>query len=267
MDTLDKLIQKEEVTYQQLEAMYRKCQASLDEFEEIFQEKRDCMNRKDEEMLHLQSISKDIRSLSQRVVKLERKIENVSRTILKGGKERDGDSDSPCPTDRKLLPSQRKNGVVAFTSRKENSPNLTISSVSTGTPFMIPESGAMASGSQSGGCSSSCPSKKTKDVTWSEKSGQKRRKSKETRKSPVWPEEEDEKRMTTMPVLEKESYEKVSKLIPELLTKFEEFHHQSLNRGPKEIEEATAANILKVMRMLEGLEMRLARGCLDVKEG
>lgn len=267
MECLDKLIQKEQVTYQRLEAMYNKCKASLDELEKVFQDKRDLSNSKDMEMvLNLQTISNDIQSLSQRIVKLERKIENVSRTMLKGGNERDADnparqSPSPCPTDRKLLPNQRK----------EKSPSLTISSVSSGTPLIIPESSC-----QSGGSSSNCPSKKTKEVSWSEQSARRQRKREDKRKSPVRQKrgKEDEKR-TTPPVLEKESYEKVSKLIPELLTKFQEFH-QSLNRDPKRIEGETAVNILRVMRILEGLETRLARagkddkeavGCLDVKMG
>lgn len=255
MDHLEHLIEKEHVTYQQLESMYNQCKASLDEFNAIFHHKKELVNSKDMEtflnLKHLQNISKDIQSLSNRVIQLEKKIECFSKTVLKGGNQNNNNS-SPAPNDRKKLPGQsHSQGGDERPRAREKS-----SSMSTGTPLIIPETIdrelTLRGGSETPppqplprrGAVSGYSRRKEKGVTWSS-------------------DKRNGGKSQTTPAIECDSYDKVSKLIPELLDKFEEFHRcfSRALKSEQTIDLSTAANILKVMdgqrKLLEKLEVRL----------
>lgn len=249
-----------------LENLYRQCQGSLTDFYQGFQ--LQAMNKKDEEELQnlsqLDTISKNIQKLSTRLVHLEDKIESVSKSLVKCDKSKYKSGDY---SDRTLLPVQKR--------KSKNTRSRAGNSVTHGTPCIIPETTA----SMDPFCSRS-PENKLFDGN-SKPETNARKSEKAVRGStghhhhrehiiPVEFEgsvhsQNPNRRPSQSQNNGTDSYEKVCKLIPELLSKFEEFH-QSFSEAcetGQQIDPATAADILKVMdghlKLLESLEVRLTK--------
>lgn len=242
MEAMEQLFRTDNVTYQQLAKLYRQCKDALDEFYEVFQRKSEDSKDLDTflSLTELKEISKEIQALSNRVIELEGKIESVSRMFATRAK-----TEHIAYSDRKLLPQEK----------------------------MLLEGGQVKRGRLLGGGGSRGRSKskkktnalKTKEVTCSNNS------------EPVddnggvepinlGRQECEGSVRSTCPGEDNatDSYEKVYKLIPELLAKFEEFHRSFVEAcdSEKNIESTTAADILKAMddhlKLLERLERRLS---------
>lgn len=247
-----------------LENLYRQCQGSLTDFYQGFQ--LQAMNKKDEEefqnLSQLDTISKNIQKLSTRLVHLEDKIESVSKSLVKCDKSKYKSGDY---SDRELHPVQKR--------KSKNTRSRAGNGVTHGTPCIIPETTASI-----GPFCSRSPEKKTDGNSKPETNSRKSEKAVRGstghhQREHIIPVEFEgsvhsqnpHRRPSQAQNNGTNSYEKVYKLIPELLSKFEEFH-QSFSEAcetGQQIEPATAADILKVMdghlKLLESLEMRLTK--------
>lgn len=257
----------------------------------------------------LSGLSKDIQGLSQRVILLEDKIDCVAKTIrtsqdrtveaklLPGQKKTDGD-------DKKLMPgcsNSRRNATRSPTcsaltrqpSPRSYSQKASVVSGGGGPKLLGGE--AENKTLQATAVTETNPSK-TKEVSWSKEAARTTIPGKSSH-SPALPVKRVEKskicRKATTPTpaaphssagaarpdplavncsAMPDSFDKVYKQIPELLSKFEEFH-RSFSRAcdaGQQIEPDTADDILKVMdghlRLLENLECRLS-GVLNKDSG
>lgn len=303
---VDSLLKDEGVTFKELDELYKQCKQSLNEFFQVFHNKTDALKTKDLELFlnlaQVQGISKDIHTLSSRVIELESKIESVAKTLITCDKDKTGHC---VACDRKTLP------VTSNSLKPKVIPTSSSLPPPSETPFLMQEPVAPSAerkGALRGGHipskSRTTPSKKPKEVTWLKQPdcSQEHKANAMTNKSPNQcdqkhshePVTRDSSTMTTHskshyhhhphhhqhcsrgpsqlttetlslspPTQDSDSQVKLSKLIPELLSKFEEFHH-SFSRAcdhDKHIEPSTAAEILKVMdghlKLLECLEARL----------
>lgn len=273
---LSSLIDKDSVAYKQLDKLYGRCKASLDEFYHEFQTKTEEMNNRDldsfQNLTNLQTISKEIQALSSRVIELEGKIDSVSKC-----------DKSPKPTaaflDRKLLPCEVNRGLIKPVAGGSGGyvakgfPALRTDKLLGGNAEAVPKEHSKhrkarkeVSRSKGGGHRSSAdlsPVPLREEETDSRVSAT-RRNDHQPEVGATTHQNQNHQPSNKAPA----PYEKVYKLIPELLSKFEEFHQsfgEACDSG-KQIEPAAATDILKVidehLKLLESLEMRLS-GCRD----
>lgn len=244
------LMEKEKVTYRQLCELYQRCKRSLNELNE-FHHPAELVNTRDMEtfrrLAQLKTVARDTQKLLERVVKLEEKIECLSKAFLATIANKN--STPPLLCDRKLLPSQR-NPPQKKKDKDRGHQCMTVANKAGVTPdkgHLLGQSSSSSSSTSSEdkeGCVGN--SRKAKEVTWSVA--------------------DNSTGAITGNETGTDSYEKVCKLIPELLDKFEEFH-QSFSRasasssGGGTIHPATSADVLKVMdghlKLLESLDARL----------